>query len=341
MRRLHGVGVVLDVHDVDDLRAQPLDLGPDARLEPRAGRAADGLLDHDPDPAAAERRDPDDAAGCRTPASRAAASMIPASTTCGATLTLATRSPASTTWPSNTVKTSSGSSRLSRSSSATRTVTTPAVRRDEVEPALVRAARVELRARRRPRRAGSRRRPRGARRPPTTSTVTGRPGSAAASASRSSAVEPAALGPALAARPSGRGRGPPPTSLAGRAPTRSDLLDAHASGDVRVRRGGERGLDRAPRVDDRHRAFDSRDRRGCRSLTVDAVGGVLRGRRDAGRRTVAADERRSTAVARYATSPTPVRATLADARSRPRCPRTRRRRRRRSRSPDAGCSSDT
>ena len=49
-----------------------------------------------------------------------AASMTDSATTCGAIFTLATRSPASTTEPSNAVKTSSGSSRLTRSSVATR-----------------------------------------------------------------------------------------------------------------------------------------------------------------------------------------------------------------------------
>ena len=47
-------------------------------------------------------------------------------TRCGPTLTLATRAPGATTWPSNTVNTSSGSSRLTRSSAAIRTATTPA-----------------------------------------------------------------------------------------------------------------------------------------------------------------------------------------------------------------------
>ncbi len=59
-------------------------------------------------------------------ANRAPASTVAASTRWGAILTLATRSPFSTTWPSNAVKTSSGSIRLSRSSSAMRTLRTPA-----------------------------------------------------------------------------------------------------------------------------------------------------------------------------------------------------------------------
>ena len=39
--RLDGVGVVLDVDDVEDLRAQPLDLGADALLEPGPRRPPD------------------------------------------------------------------------------------------------------------------------------------------------------------------------------------------------------------------------------------------------------------------------------------------------------------
>ena len=77
----------------DDLRAEPLDLGVDARLEPLAGDAADRFLDDDPDPPRQERRDPDQRAAAEPRAIRAPASTIAASTRCGATLTLATRSP--------------------------------------------------------------------------------------------------------------------------------------------------------------------------------------------------------------------------------------------------------
>ena len=94
-RGLDGARVVLDVDDVDDRRAQALDLGPDARLEPLTRRRPrrDSLTTTPTRRArngathtigcAAERRDP------RRPR------RSPASTTCGATLTLATRSPAS------------------------------------------------------------------------------------------------------------------------------------------------------------------------------------------------------------------------------------------------------
>ena len=59
-RGLDRVGVVLDVLDGHDLRAEALDLGPDARLEPLARGGPDRLLDDDPDPARHERRDPDE-----------------------------------------------------------------------------------------------------------------------------------------------------------------------------------------------------------------------------------------------------------------------------------------
>ena len=155
------LGIVLDVADRRDLRAEALDLGRDARLEALARDAADRLLDDDPD---RERTN----GATQTigvlpkPAMRAPARPCPG-TTCGATLTLATRSPFSTTWPSNAVKTSSGSIRLSRSSSAT----------SDVEDAVCAASRStrlctgrggSARARRPHRPAGARHRPRAARR---------------------------------------------------------------------------------------------------------------------------------------------------------------------------------
>jgi hypothetical protein len=57
-RALDGIGIVLDVLDRLDRRAQALDLGVYAGLEPRARGRPDRLLDDDPDPARDERRDP-------------------------------------------------------------------------------------------------------------------------------------------------------------------------------------------------------------------------------------------------------------------------------------------
>ena len=54
------VGVRLGVDDRDDLRAERLDLRPDARLEPLARHRPDRLPDHDRDPQVQERRDADD-----------------------------------------------------------------------------------------------------------------------------------------------------------------------------------------------------------------------------------------------------------------------------------------
>ena len=93
-------GVVGDVDDRHDRRAEALHLGPDARLEPLARRAVDRLLDEHADPAGTERGDPD-TTGPPAPSDRFAAPRSPRSATrCGATLTLATRSPARTIWPS-------------------------------------------------------------------------------------------------------------------------------------------------------------------------------------------------------------------------------------------------
>ena len=216
-RGLDRLGVVLDVVDGDDLRAETLDLGPDAGLELVARRRADRLLDDDPDPARDERRDPDDRVAAEAGQPRARRRRSAASTRCGATLTLATRSPVSTTWPSNAVKTSSGSIRLSRSSSAIADVEDAGRLGEQVDPALGRAADRSARDRRRPRRDGARRRPRGARRAPARARVTGSPGSAAASAARSSARQPPALRPALRRRSSGRGRGWPRRGARARA----------------------------------------------------------------------------------------------------------------------------
>ena len=59
-RGLDRLRVVVDVVDGHDLRAQTLDLGPDARLELGARRRADRFLDDDPDPPRQERGDPHD-----------------------------------------------------------------------------------------------------------------------------------------------------------------------------------------------------------------------------------------------------------------------------------------
>ena len=159
-------------------------------------------------------------------ANRAPASTVAASTRWGAILTLATRSPFSTTWPSNAVKTSSGSMRLSRSSSAMRTLRTPAA-----------SARRSTRLwtgpgssapdRRRPRRDASRRRPRATPRVPARGRVTGSPASAAASAARSSALEAPALGPALAGDRQVTRQDRPDEARRGALPRR-DALDLHA-----------------------------------------------------------------------------------------------------------------
>ncbi len=94
-------------------------------------------------------------------------------------------------------------------------------------------------------------------------------------------AEPAALDPALTGDRQVAGEDPihqPP----GCAPTRSDLLDAHAWETFASDEAVERGLDRAPRVDGRHP-------RSIVATGVDvaadghAIGGVVRGRRDAGR----------------------------------------------------------
>ena len=101
-RRLDGIVVVLDVVDADDLRAEALHLGPDARLEPlaRGARARDSLTTT---PTRRAANGATQTSGCEPkPAMRAPASTTAASTTCGATLTLATRSPFSTIWPSKT-----------------------------------------------------------------------------------------------------------------------------------------------------------------------------------------------------------------------------------------------
>ena len=59
-RRLDRLGVVVDVLDGLDRRAEALDLGAHAGLEPRACGRPDRLLDEDADPARDERRDPDE-----------------------------------------------------------------------------------------------------------------------------------------------------------------------------------------------------------------------------------------------------------------------------------------
>src|SRR5258706_8824144 len=58
-RRLDGVGVVLHIVDRDDRRPEAVDLRPDTRLEPLAGRRPDRFLDDHPDAARYEWRDPD------------------------------------------------------------------------------------------------------------------------------------------------------------------------------------------------------------------------------------------------------------------------------------------
>ena len=124
-RRLDRVGVVLDVGDREDRRAEPLDLGADARLEPLAGGAR-GPISLTTTPTRRRWNGATHTIGWPPkPAIRAAASTTDASTMWGATLTLATSSPRSTTCPSKTVNTSSGSSRLIRSRSPTWTLTTP------------------------------------------------------------------------------------------------------------------------------------------------------------------------------------------------------------------------
>ena len=174
------------------------------------------FLDDRPRRGTARTARPRRAGASRSPASRAPASTIAASTTCGATLTLATRSPGSTTWPSKTVKTSSGSIRLSRSSSAIRTLTTPARVGDagrpgsgpgrgssrpgpatavgEADRRLVLVELAGLRDEHGDRRPGF-----GGRRAPA----------------RSSARQPPTLRPARAADTSGRARGRRPTRRAG------------------------------------------------------------------------------------------------------------------------------
>jgi hypothetical protein len=59
-RSLDRPGVVVHVVDGDDLRAEPHDLGPDAGLEPVASGRPNRLLDDDPDPPRQERGDPDE-----------------------------------------------------------------------------------------------------------------------------------------------------------------------------------------------------------------------------------------------------------------------------------------
>ena len=56
-RRLDRVGIVLDVDDVEDLRPETLDLGPHRRLEPLLRRRPDRLLHDDADAPRDERRD--------------------------------------------------------------------------------------------------------------------------------------------------------------------------------------------------------------------------------------------------------------------------------------------
>ena len=160
------------------------------------------------------------------PAMRAPASTTLASTRCGAILTLATRSPRSTICPSKTVNTSSGIEPVDPLELGDPDRDDPIGRRDQVEPALIGAAHLEARSGDRLGEAQRRlvlvqlvRRRRSA-------PLTGGPGSAAASASRSSADQPPTLRPALAAdrQVAGEDRARQP---AGRAPTRDDPLDAH------------------------------------------------------------------------------------------------------------------
>ena len=256
-------GVVLDVDDVEDLRAEALRPWPGRW--PRTARARSPRTDSlttTPTRRGTNGGDPHDRLRCRTRRSARRPRRSPASTTCGATLTLATRSPFSTTWPSNTVKTSSGSSRLSRSSSATCTLTTPAA-------AATRSSRLWF--------------------GPRTSRFG--PGDGLRQADRGVVlVQLAGLGHDDRDRRSqvGRGRAPagrprdsrrpltsaapptvrsrvrtPPASLAGHAPTRSDPLDAHAGPPARQAASGRarprsRGGCRPPPC-----ALDSRGPRGC------------------------------------------------------------------------------
>ena len=96
-----------------------------------------------------EHREPDRrnaatrTAGRPVAATRAAASRTDSWTRCGPTLTLATRSPGATTCPSNTVNTSSGSSRLSRSTSGHPDLDDARDRGVEVEPRLGRPTLLE------------------------------------------------------------------------------------------------------------------------------------------------------------------------------------------------------
>ena len=186
--RLDGVGVVVDVDDVDDLRAEALDLGPDARLElARARSPRTDSLTTTPTRRWHERRRPRRPAALPNAGDPRAGLDDAGVDDVRRDLDARHEVARSTTWPSKTVKTSSGSSRLSRSSSATQHVDDAGGRGDQVDPALVRARGPRGSGRRRPSPAGSRRRPRAARPARRRARVTGGPRSAAASASRSSA----------------------------------------------------------------------------------------------------------------------------------------------------------
>ena len=124
--------------------------------------------------------------------------------------------------------------------------------------------------------------------------------------------EPATLDPALAADRQVAGQDPvnePP----GYAPARSDLLDAHAWRSFPSGETGERGFDRAPRIDGCHARSIVPRPAWISPFTVSPSVACSAAAAMAAGEPSLPDSADSTARARYATSATPVIATLADA----------------------------
>ena len=256
--------VVLDVVDGDDRRAEPLDLGPDAGLEPLARGRAHGLLDDDPDPRRDERRDPDDRVRCRSRSGARRSSTIARLDDVRRDLDARDEVAA---LDDLAVEDREHLERVEPVEPLE--LGDPDVDDAVAPPRRGRPGSGSGRGRRGPARrplgrAAGRRRPRGARRARRSRTVTGGPASAAASASRSSAVSRRPFAQRLPADRQVAGEDGA-RQARGRAPTGSDPLDPHAVPPP-GRSGGaaERGLDRAAGVDDGHLRPVRRDPRGCR-----------------------------------------------------------------------------
>ena len=293
-RRLDGIGIVVDVDDVDDLRPEPSISRADRRLEPLARSRPDRSLTTTPtrratngdtsiDGLAAEPRDP------------RPASITPASTSghLDARDEIALLDDLSVM----TVNTSSGSSRLIRSSSAIRTVTTPGTdatrsscsiwsgAMSSPDPAIALAS-------------AERPRPRAARCPSGRARSPSAPG-CAASANRSSDDRRRPFDQRFLPTVRSRVRTAPEPGW--RAPTWGDPLDAQCPTLGRSALPAERGVDGAPNIDLGHL-------RPIRAVGVDiAVDGLAVGRMGGGGRhrvgrTVEPVSADSTAFARYGTS---------------------------------------